>query len=241
MNLHLRGGVHRGTLREVYGEGTPSCPRLPSWLGWGGHLPVASWYPVSTPVEAITGQGSLFTWCSSRAWGWKAQESTYLGQIMADLVKPIMWHFILVSFHLWIEQTKLKKSVDFLITENICCINFSKSNGPRYIACLATLSNVSCLQKIKNTWHILLFLESKVGLLCLLMTRERKPAAKLQKHISEIKMAAKVMHASYCTLPTKTSRRKSPSLAEFPSWVFQFPNGVPISQSPTQSRNSMLG
>lgn len=55
----IRGDKRRAFLSGVLwakarGHGrTPFCPRLPSWLGWSGHLPRASCFP---PLLALSGQ-----------------------------------------------------------------------------------------------------------------------------------------------------------------------------------------
>ena len=115
-------------------------------------------------------------------WRWRTQESIHPGQIMTDPEKPIMWHFILGSFHSGIEQKKKKIffiSVDFLATENVCCKYFSKSNEPRCIGCLTA---VWCRWPGKFKDTLLSFLENKhhkIDPLPLFMNRERKHLANL--------------------------------------------------------------
>ena len=148
--------MSQAALRRMYG----GDPRLPFWLDWSSYLPTASWFPLPLSMRSQHWSGKSIHKVSLLGPGDGERKSLSIlaksWQIQKNQLCGIS--SLVLSIQELSREKNFKKSVDFLVTENVCCKYFSKSNEPRCIGCLTA---VWCRWPGKFKDTLLSFLENK--------------------------------------------------------------------------------
>lgn len=143
--------MSQAALRRMYG----GDPRLPFWLDWSSYLPTASWFPLPLSMRSQHWSGKSIHKVSLLGPGDGERKSLSIlaksWQIQKNQLCGIS--SLVLSIQELSREKNFKKSVDFLVTENVCCKYFSNQmNQDVLVAWL--LSDVGGLENSRTHFSL---------------------------------------------------------------------------------------